>query len=96
MASRSSTKSLENTMSGKILMPILALAKEANDIGQATTDAPCANFADELIAAYPNAKVVLSTRDPDAWVVSMEASYYRILAWKPFRFLAAIDAVRPY
>ena len=50
------------------------------------TDAPCANFVDELIAAYPDAKVVLTTRDDEPWLRSMEASYYDILgvsAW-PF------------
>ncbi|KAM0799998.1 P-loop containing nucleoside triphosphate hydrolase protein [Usnea florida] len=53
----------------------------------AVTDAPCANFANELMAAYPQAKVILTTRDPDAWVRSMGSCYYRILNmlqwWNP-------------
>ncbi|KAH6672390.1 hypothetical protein B0J14DRAFT_701458 [Halenospora varia] len=44
----------------------------------AVTDCPCANFAEELIAAYPNAKVILTTREPDGWVKSMESCYYQI------------------
>jgi hypothetical protein len=40
----------------------------------AVTDAPAVCFADELISAYPDAKVVLTTRDPDKWLVSMERS----------------------
>ena len=48
------------------------------------TDAPCANFTDELTAAYPKAKVILTTRDPDSWVRSMNSCYYRglnMLQW---------------
>lgn len=41
---------------------------------------PCANHADELLAAYPEAKVVLTTRDPDKWLSSMETSFYDILS----------------
>jgi hypothetical protein len=46
---------------------------------------PCANFPDELIAAYPDAKVILTTRDPDKWIASVESSFYRIIdspTWK--------------
>ena len=57
------------------------------------TDAPCVNFSDELLAAYPDAKVVLTTRDVDKWLPSMERSYYKILAWKWWMALAAIDDV---
>ena len=56
---------------------------------QAVTDCPCANFALELIDAYPDAKIVLQTRDPDAWVRSMEISYYRVMhmiGWHPGKY----------
>ncbi|KAJ8061852.1 hypothetical protein OCU04_009644 [Sclerotinia nivalis] len=56
----------------------------------AVTDCPCANFAEELIAAYPNAKVILTTREPDSWVRSMESCYYQILdilSWNPIVYL---------
>ncbi|KAJ7483542.1 hypothetical protein FB451DRAFT_1234925 [Mycena latifolia] len=34
---------------------------------QAVTDAPCMLFSEELIAAYPDAKVILTNRDPAKW-----------------------------
>jgi len=55
-------------------------------------------FSDELFAAYPNAKVILSNRDPDKWLASMEDAYYKILSspeWKWFRALSALDLVTP-
>ncbi|KAG4440934.1 hypothetical protein IFR05_003563 [Cadophora sp. M221] len=59
----------------------------------AVTDAPNACFADELLESYPNAKVILSVRDPDKWVASMETSYYRILGWASFTALAFFDKI---
>ncbi|KAJ6595806.1 P-loop containing nucleoside triphosphate hydrolase protein [Mycena vulgaris] len=41
---------------------------------QAITDAPHILFAEELIAAYPDAKVVLTNRSPDSWWKSYEAT----------------------
>ncbi|KAB2575191.1 hypothetical protein DBV05_g6145 [Lasiodiplodia theobromae] len=57
----------------------------------AVTDAPCANFVDELIAAYPDAKVVLTTRDDEPWLRSMEASYYDILGVSAWPFVRWLD-----
>ncbi|WQF89320.1 hypothetical protein CDEST_14334 [Colletotrichum destructivum] len=37
---------------------------------QAVTDWPAASFAAELIEAYPEAKVILTTRDVDSWFES--------------------------
>lgn len=34
---------------------------------QAVTDQPCCVFAEELIEAYPEAKVILTTRPEDDW-----------------------------
>ena len=34
---------------------------------QAVSDWPAVAFAPELIAAYPEAKVILTTRDVDSW-----------------------------
>ncbi|KAJ5109479.1 hypothetical protein N7456_006154 [Penicillium angulare] len=39
---------------------------------KAMSDYPAAMFPDELIAAYPSAKVILSIRDEDGWIRSME------------------------
>jgi hypothetical protein len=61
---------------------------------QAVTDIPCILFADELIAAYPNAKVVLNTRDPDKWLQSMGKTFYVIMSWKSMAFLGPLDIVR--
>ncbi|KAK2861445.1 hypothetical protein FQN49_004188 [Arthroderma sp. PD_2] len=38
---------------------------------QATTDAPGCAFVPELVAAYPDAKVVLNKRDMDKWYTSV-------------------------
>jgi Sulfotransferase domain len=57
------------------------------------TDAPCANLGEELLKAYPNAKVVLNVRDVDKWLASMETSYYDILGWRALRMLAAVNTV---
>ena len=37
---------------------------------QAVTDTPCVEFTHELIEAYPEAKVILLTRDMDSWYES--------------------------
>lgn len=49
----------------------------------ATTDVPTALFLPELMAAYPDAKLVLTThpRGVDAWLRSINNSYYRICNW---------------
>jgi len=46
---------------------------------QGTSDAPTAFFADELIAAYPDAKVVLMQRDFNAWYKSMSQTIFKTL-----------------
>ncbi|KAF2171715.1 hypothetical protein M409DRAFT_50373 [Zasmidium cellare ATCC 36951] len=49
----------------------------------ATADAPTVLFAPELMAAYPNAKLILTTqpRGVDAWLRSVRNSYYRVANW---------------
>ncbi|KAF7870083.1 uncharacterized protein EAF02_009273 [Botrytis sinoallii] len=54
----------------------------------ATTDMPAVNFSEELLAAYPAAKVILTTRDPDKWIESVERSIYAEAL--PFRQLLII------
>ena len=61
---------------------------------QAITDAPCVIFSDELLSAYPDAKVILTNREVGSWLRSMDASYYRILSWRYWRILAVADRVR--
>ncbi|TGO49913.1 hypothetical protein BCON_0196g00090 [Botryotinia convoluta] len=45
----------------------------------AITDMPAANFSEELLIAYPDAKVILTTRDPDKWIESVERSMYAVI-----------------
>lgn len=45
----------------------------------ATTDFPAAQYWQELLAAYPNAKVILTVRDPEEWYRSCDATVFRIL-----------------
>ncbi|CAG8889157.1 unnamed protein product [Penicillium nalgiovense] len=46
---------------------------------QAVCDWPACAFAKELIEAYPNAKVILTTRDVDPWHASvMKTVYWRV------------------
>lgn len=42
------------------------------------SDIPAALFCDELIAAYPNAKIILTTRDEDRWFKSMKATIWHL------------------
>ncbi len=48
---------------------------------QATTDIPCNMFIDELLAAYPNAKVILTERDIESWMTSMNRTFYVLFSW---------------
>ena len=53
------------------------------------TDFPAACFGPELISAYPEAKVILTTRDPDAWVESVRSTLNwryndKVLYWLSF------------
>lgn len=45
---------------------------------------------------YPDAKIILTTRDPESWVPSMQRSLYAILRMKRLKLLALFDWVRTY
>lgn len=49
--------------------------------------------AADLIAAYPNAKVILTNRDVDAWLRSMHQSVDSAVTWKSFDWIAPFDPV---
>lgn len=51
-------------------------------------------FVDELVAAYPEAKVILTNRDVDDWLTSMNNTFYIVLNWWSMKFLAKVDGVR--
>jgi hypothetical protein len=52
----------------------------------AISDLPAILFADELLAAYPEAKVVLTNRNIDIWLVSFNKSVYVVLEERLNRF----------
>ncbi|KAL9013035.1 MAG: hypothetical protein Q9173_002244 [Seirophora scorigena] len=56
----------------------------------AVTDIPCVLFSNELLAAFPHAKVILTNRDPDRWLLSIE-KLYSIIEWKSMTVLAHFD-----
>lgn len=58
---------------------------------QAVLDTPCCLFVDELTAAYPDAKVILTTRDADKWYKSMMATVFRAFEWPSWRVLQYTD-----
>lgn len=47
-------------------------------------DLPGCVFAEQLIAAYPDAKVILTTRDYAAWERSMKESIWCLCTWRLF------------
>ena len=56
---------------------------------QGVADMPCIDFADELIALYPDAKVVLTNRDVDKWLVSMKATVLESFRWPSWKWIAS-------
>ncbi|KAF2141672.1 uncharacterized protein K452DRAFT_228059 [Aplosporella prunicola CBS 121167] len=55
------------------------------------TDFPPAAFADDLIAAYPEAKVVLTLRDEDAWFKSVDATIGAQMRSWPLWMLSKVE-----
>lgn len=53
---------------------------------EAVTDMPCVNFARKLVEAFPEAKVIINTREIDAWYASYQSTFERHRAgWGGFR-----------
>jgi hypothetical protein len=48
---------------------------------------------DELIEYYPEAKVILTTRDVDSWQKSVEKSIFKIVKMRILPFMSVIDPV---
>ena len=57
----------------------------------AVTDVPCILFMDELLETYPDAKIVVTNRDVESWLRSMESTVYVIMSWKSWWVLALFD-----
>lgn len=51
------------------------------------TDIPCAVFAAELMTAYPNAKIILTTRSTATWHTSMLRTIHALYMSRLNRFL---------
>ena len=60
---------------------------------RATVDWPGCSFYQELMQVYPEAKVLLSVRDPDLWYESARATIYRTREFA--RAIAARDPSQP-
>ncbi|UNI15423.1 hypothetical protein JDV02_001958 [Purpureocillium takamizusanense] len=57
----------------------------------AVTDDPCCLFVDELIATYPEAKVILTVRPREEWLRSMQQTILKILSWRSWPILCLLD-----
>lgn len=61
---------------------------------QATCDVPSIMFVDELTAAYPDAKVILTNRDVDKWLVSWRNTGQAVvMGWPSWIILQFFDDV---
>ena len=63
---------------------------------QVLEDIPSILFADELLEMYPDAKIILTNRDIDSWLLSMNKAFFAITEWKTLPYLAAWDNVCIY
>ena len=60
----------------------------------ACLDLPGSMFWEDLYRAYPNAKVILTTRDIDSWFRSMQKTIFSYLDKKSVRFLRYMGSER--
>ena len=60
----------------------------------AVTDMPPASFAPELIEAYPDAKIVLVSRNEDAWYASFENIFVKTYESTLFRIISYLDQAK--
>lgn len=63
----------------------------------AIVDLPGCMFASQLIEAYPNAKVILTTRRYDDWQRSMQESIWVLFTWRLFALcrISGLSALAP-
>ena len=52
---------------------------------------PCCFFVEEFCKAYPDAKVILNTRDVESWVRSLQETVFKVLRWPSFQVLRYTD-----
>lgn len=58
-------------------------APHAAKTNQGVADYPAAIFPEELIAAYPEASIILSVRDEDGWYASMTSTLWHLHTSRP-------------
>ncbi|KAI4270504.1 MAG: hypothetical protein LQ337_006635 [Flavoplaca oasis] len=57
----------------------------------AITDVPATPFAEDLITAYPDAKIILMERDIDSWFTSFDNNVIKTI-WAPYtQFIGSVD-----
>ncbi|KFZ25481.1 hypothetical protein V502_00040 [Pseudogymnoascus sp. VKM F-4520 (FW-2644)] len=54
-------------------------------------DVPCAIFGEQLINAYPDAKVILTTRPVGSWITSMQSTIWKFMRWPSYRILRYVE-----
>lgn len=59
----------------------------------AVSDVPVILFAEELLKAYPEAKVILTTRDAEKWVESMQRTIWHVHSWSSFDWFAPFNSL---
>lgn len=52
---------------------------------------PCCFFVEEFCKAYPDAKVILNTRDVESWLRSLQETVFKMLRWPSFQVLRYTD-----
>ncbi|KAL6892025.1 P-loop containing nucleoside triphosphate hydrolase protein [Trichoderma evansii] len=57
----------------------------------ALSDIPAIMFSEELLIAYPNAKVILTLRDPVKWFRSVNNTLIPVLRWPSWKILKYMD-----
>ncbi|KAH9892261.1 P-loop containing nucleoside triphosphate hydrolase protein [Xylariomycetidae sp. FL2044] len=69
----------------------MKLVREAARGYAGLVDVPCIFFVSEILEIFPNAKVVLNTRDPDRWW----QSFKNMVSHVPISYFTVLTAVRP-
>lgn len=61
-------------------------------------DLPAACMVEELLAAYPGAKFILTHRPVDKWLASMNSTIIPVMNWRSWRLLRHLDPhfVKPW
>jgi hypothetical protein len=53
-------------------------------------------FAEELVTAYPDAKAILTLRDPVTWFHSVQNTLIPVLQWPSWKVLKYMDRVSDF